>query len=373
MNIKQKLQELKNKSFTKEELRKLREQWSHEYKNSRHYAPLNEGISDIQVEFKVDEDGDTIFTDGYNYLILGNEEVMDLPDEQKMKMVLDILNDFKNDEFMNSEYDYWMSVLKHSGLLYKNMELPKLTKEIAKQINDNYQKLLKHKEFKEALKDNNDIRKTTLAEYLGVPVESIEDGYNEKVFEVDGDEWLVVTYEEAEEEAEESIRNIFDDIGLESFTESFRDWIINNAVDTNEIEDWMLDSYRSYVDDIEYENDYTYGNRLIQELYDNGLLKDDDFEVEDGEILYDELKDSIILDDKKEEYAQQLADSNNPMDWLHEIYTDEEIGKILEENNLIDMDAVVEECIRQDGIAHFISTYDGVEHDLGNGLYGYRL
>lgn len=369
MDIKQKLQELKNKNFTKEELRKLKEQWSVEYKSSRDYAPLNEGITDIQIEFKVDEDGDTIFTDGYNYLILGNKDVMDLPNDEKMKMVFNILNDFKNDEFMKSEYDYWMSVLRQEGLVDKNMELPKLTKEIAKQIDDNYQKFLKNEELKEALRED---KAKALADYLGENVEDVDNtGVN--LYTINGDEYFVVTEEEAEEEVGDQIRQLFDDMGLESFTKSFRDWIINNAVDTSKIEEWMLDSYRSYVDDIENENDYTYGTRLIEELYDNDLLSDDDFEVdEDGEILYDTLKDEVDLESKKEGYAQYLTDTIDPIDWLHDIYTDEEIGKVLVDEDMIDLDKVIEECIREDGVAHFLAMYDGVEHWLGNGLYAYQ-
>ena len=36
------------------------------------------------------------------------------------------------------------------------------------------------------------------------------------------------------------------------------------------------------------------------------------------------------------------------------------------------MDEVVDQCIYLDGIAHFIATYDGKEHELGNDLFAYR-
>lgn len=252
------------------------------------------------------------------------------------------------------------------------MELPKLTKKVADKIRDNYQKFLKNEELKEALREDDMLKAKALADYLGENVEDVDNtGIN--LYTINGDEYFVVTEEEAEEEAGNQIEQIFDDLGLESFTESFRDYIINNCVNTGPVYEWMLDSYRGYVDDIESENDYTYGNRLIEELYDNGLLEDDDFEVdEDGEILYDELRDGVNLEDKKEEYAQYLADTNDPMSWLHEIYSDSELGQVLVDNNLIDMDAVIEECIRLDGIAHFLAYYDGKEHDLGNGLYAYQ-
>jgi len=252
------------------------------------------------------------------------------------------------------------------------MELPKLTKEIAKQIDDNYQKFLKNEELKEALREDDMLKAKALAEYLGVDVEDIENTGID-LYKVDGDEYLVLTDEEATEKAEEEIQNVFDDLGLDSFTDSFKEWIMNNCVSTGKVYDWMLDSYRSYVDDIELENDYTFGNRLIQELYDNGLLEDEDFEVEDGEILYDELRDSSILDSKKEEYANQLASTMDPMDWLKEIYSEKDLAKLIVDEDMIDMEALIEECIRLDGRGHFIAYYDGNELDLGNGLFAYQV
>ena len=251
------------------------------------------------------------------------------------------------------------------------MELPKLTKKVADEIRQDHENFLREEKLKESYTDE-DSRKEALAEYLGIDASEVENSYD-NVFEANGEEWAVLTEDEAREMAMEDIRNIFDDLGLEAFTPSFQEQIINNYVETDAIEEMMLDSYRGYVDDIEYENDYIYGTRCIQEMYDEGILTDDDFEVdEDGEILYDTLKDSVDLEDKKEEYAQMLTDSNDPISWLHELYSEKELGDFLVRENLIDIDRVAEECIEIDGIAHFIASYDGNEVDLGD-FYGYRL
>ena len=253
------------------------------------------------------------------------------------------------------------------------MELPKLTKKVADEIRDNYQKFLKNEELKEALREDDMLKAKALADYLGENVEDVENtGIN--LYTINGDEFFVVTEEEAEEEAGDQIRNLFDDIGMDSFTDSFKDWIINNAIDDREIYNWMEDSYRGYVEDIENENDIEYGNRLIQELYDNDILTDDDFEVDEyGETLYDTLKDGVDLESKKDEYVEQLIDGITPLEFLRTMYNDEEIGKILEENGIINPDEVIEECIREDGLAHFLATWDSKELDLGNGLFAYRV
>ena len=253
-------------------------------------------------------------------------------------------------------------------------DFPPVTQKMVDGVNKEVEKGNMLMRLKEELGKGNEARKEALANYLECDLEDLEDGYRDEVFEYGNEEWIVLTEEEAYEEAGEQIRNIYDDIGLDSFTDQFKDWIVNNAIDEEEIHNWMEDSNRSYVDDIENENDSTYGNRLIQELHDEGILSDGDFEVdEDGETLYDTLKDGVDLDSKKDEYVERLSGSISPLEFLKEMYSDKEIGEILEDNGMIDMDEVIDECIREDGVAHFIATYDSNEIDLGNGLYAYRL
>ena len=70
---------------------------------------LNEGVT-----FEVNDDGDLVAKSKDNFLIIGSDEDKDLPDEEKKKRMMKVLDDFKNDDTMKSEYDYWMSVLKEN-------------------------------------------------------------------------------------------------------------------------------------------------------------------------------------------------------------------------------------------------------------------
>ena len=215
---------------------------------------------------------------------------------------------------------------------------------------------------------------SALAKYFNVDEDSIEmsswgDGH---VFTVDDAEYWVGTYDEAYAEAVESARSILDDIGLEALSDGFRDYAVSHYVNTDEIEDWMRESYGYYIEDIESEGSNDFDNRLIEEMYDEGILTDDDFEMLDDDIDYTTLKDEVDLDEKKEEFLDSMCNREDPLDWLSGMYTSSEMSKVLEENGLIDFDSIAEECVDEDGIAHYLASYDGEEHDLGDGLYAYR-
>lgn len=66
------------------------------------------------ITFEVNDDGDLVAKSKDNYLIIGSEEDKDLSYAEKKKRMMKVLKDFKNDDVMKSEYDYWMSVLKES-------------------------------------------------------------------------------------------------------------------------------------------------------------------------------------------------------------------------------------------------------------------
>ena len=221
-------------------------------------------------------------------------------------------------------------------------------------------------------------RINALAEYLEISPEDIKEGYRENLFEVDegSREYLVVTEDEAREEAKESILSLIDDLGLESFTESFREWIYNNATDTGWFEDSLRELEELYVEDIEqetYDQDI-YANRLIEELVDAGILDDEDLVPED-----EEDEDSLLtydgdLDSLKEEYVDYLVDrAGDPVEYYVDNFGYDSMKDVIESNNLIDWDLVADQCIEEDGIAHNLSTYDGRELDLGDGLFAYRM
>jgi hypothetical protein len=126
---------------------------------------------------------------------------------------------------------------------------------------------------------NNNERITALASYLNIPEIEIENLYGYEYETPEGD-YYVVTEGEAEELAKEDIINMFDELGLESFTEYFRDWIIRNALDQDWFEEAVRESTESYVEDIAYE-----GDRLEEELLDAGIITsadvDEGYDVED--------------------------------------------------------------------------------------------
>jgi hypothetical protein len=219
-----------------------------------------------------------------------------------------------------------------------------------------------------------DERIQALAEYLGIDPSEISNIYDNE-FETPEGDYLVVDEDEAEALAKEDIENLFDDLGLDSFTSDFKDWIIMNALDNEWFEDAIRESFEYYVEDIEDEaSSMGYENRLIEEMHDHQVLSDDDFEEdEDGEPDLSTLKDDVDIDDLKEEFIDLLVENaGNPVDYCGDEFGWDWVTQMATQNNLIDMDEVVEQCIYMDGIAHFIARYDGDEIDLGDGLFAYR-
>lgn len=214
-----------------------------------------------------------------------------------------------------------------------------------------------------------------LANYLNVSVEALkESSYDSNVIThvESGDEYLVCTYDEAREYARQDIENIFEDLGIEAFTPSFQEWIIDNAIQEDAFYEWQEESNRSYCEDIANERGNGFDNRLIEECYDDVLIDENDFELdEEGEVDYYNCK--LDNDELIERYTQHLCKKQSSVDYIKELYSGRELANLLIENNAIDMDIVVEECISADGVAHFIATYDGNEIELEDNYYAYRV
>ena len=214
-----------------------------------------------------------------------------------------------------------------------------------------------------------------LANYLNIDESEIElsswgGGHN--FITPDGEYW-VGTYDEAYEAARDEIEQIYDVMGLEAFSESFQEYILDNFIDWNAFEDDMTEYYRSYIDDIESEGDSEYDNRLLAEMVDAGILTDEDFIV-DGEDEWAEktLSSSVDLEYKKDEFLEYLCDNMDVEDFVKDMYDTETLSKVVADNGLIDLESVIDECISEDGIAHFLASYDGEECDLGDDLFAYR-
>ena len=212
-----------------------------------------------------------------------------------------------------------------------------------------------------------------LADHFGVSEDEIEVsswGGNHN-FIVNDEEYWVGTYDEAYEEAVEMAKSNLDDLGLEALSPEYRDYAIKNFGDEDAVEDWMRESFEYYIEDIEDESDSEFENRLISEMYDTGILTDEDFEEFEGESYHKTLKDSIDIEAKKEEYLNKLCDQD-AIQWLFDNFGNEEASKMLVDNNAIDYDKIAEDCVDTDGIAHFVADYDGDEIELADNLYAYR-
>lgn len=221
----------------------------------------------------------------------------------------------------------------------------------------------------------NEERRKALADYLGIDIEDVEVA-GDGEFETPEGDYLVLTEDEAYDRALDDIQATIEDMGLSAFTDEFRDYILNNLLDDYHIkEEVIVKDYESYAEEIEQESSDKFENRLLEELYENGFLHDGDFEDgEDGKDYY-RLKPSVDLDDKKYDYAKWLAEDVIVYDWLYDTFGGD--GKAmyhwLEENEYIDWDEVKRQCIRDDGIAHFIAYYDGKEIELEGDLRAYRV
>lgn len=209
---------------------------------------------------------------------------------------------------------------------------------------------------------NEDERIQALAKYLDIDPSEISNIYDYE-FETPEGDYLVVDEDEARQLAEDNIENFIDEFGIEGFTEDFKQWIENNALDTDWFIDAVTESMEAYADDIENESssDDRFENRLEEEMYDEDIIDDDD--LENG---YD-------FDSSRFDFINRLVNNaGDPIDYCRDNFGSDWISQAAKQNNLYDIDEIVDEAINWDGVAHFIAVYDGNEIELGNGLFAYR-
>ena len=124
----------------------------------------------------------------------------------------------------------------------------------------------------------------------------------------------------------------------------------------------------SYVQDIESESDKKYANRLIAEMVENGILDEDDAQSGNAEELAEYYKDDYIALLTQE----KLDEGNDGLDYFINNFGENETYGMVVDNNLIDMDKASQDAVNSDGIAHFISSYDGITLYLLNNNVAYR-
>lgn len=248
-------------------------------------------------------------------------------------------------------------------------------------------------------------RKMALAQFLKISVDEldeIEEGYDEKNLTYGREEYLVLTDDEADDEFKTSQENLWNEMGIASFSEDFRTYIMEHLVDekafwrdySSDIEEMIADSpesYSSYFDIDEVKKEILkYADKGKIDAFDiDYTLDEDDFEdkkdfkkaIEDAiDDLDDEealkiLNDSGYLEvsDAAESYIENFS---SPYDYLSDIYGErdsENLTKALEP--YLDLDKVFEEIKDQDGRGSTLASYDGEENEVkyeGTWLYIYR-
>ncbi len=140
-----------------------------------------------------------------------------------------------------------------------------------------------------------------------------------------------------------------------------------NYVDAENFFTGVYDEWNeSYVNDIESEDSDKYANRLIEEMVDNGIVSDEEANEENFD-AEDYKQDFINLMTKN-----QIEEGNDGLDYYIFNFGEEEAFKVVVDNNLIDIESASESAVDTDGVAHFLSSYDGEQIDLSNGHVAYR-
>ena len=190
-----------------------------------------------------------------------------------------------------------------------------------------------------------------LAEFLGIEESDISKGYRDNIFETsDGEEYLVVTDEEADDEFYQYEENLIDELGLDAFSDWAKDYIIENCVDTEWFDNFYYEDYESYANDIESEsaNSDEYENRLEEEMAEAECTTIEEF----VEYMVDRIRDDLVGQFEFDFGKDQLAD-------------------VVSRYNLLDMDAVIDYIKEQDGRGN-MAGYDGIENEEGE-YYIYRI
>lgn len=196
-------------------------------------------------------------------------------------------------------------------------------------------------------------KKEALAEELGVVEEDVIEK-EDNVYEFDGRVYLVLTDDEADKEFKENEESIIDDIGIESFTENFKDYIRLNLIATKDVLSVIEEMMENYVNDLDEEE-------LRDELEAHGLLS------EDEELLKEDI--NALKIDLIDDLVNEIED---PTDWLIEQFGEKEFWTMMKD--YIDMDEIIDTIKEWDGRGLILAQYDGVEREIiGTDYYYYRV
>lgn len=182
--------------------------------------------------------------------------------------------------------------------------------------------------------------------FLNEIEEKIEDvelnqGWAPQVLDLGWAEYLILTDEEAEKAARESLENLIDDCGVQCFNLDLLHYIDK---------DWMEEAMR---EDLWY---------LINESYDEETLEETMEEY--GAVDEDDL-------------LEKMADDRGAFSYFSEIYSDKDLITYATSSGALNIEEIIDDVINWYGRGHELATYDGCEIEFPVGedetYYAYRI
>lgn len=172
-------------------------------------------------------------------------------------------------------------------------------------------------------------------------IDDLEFDESDNTVTFEGDEFKVLTDEEADEEFYQYEMSLIEDVGIECFSKNFRQTILDNYITSEWFEQAMQESFEFYCYDIENEtaSDDEFENRLQEEM--------SEWEVEN-------------IDDMVEKMCEDQGDAK---EWYIFNFGGESFNHVVQENSLVDWDAVIEEVKNLDGRGNCLASYDGEERE----------
>ena len=211
-----------------------------------------------------------------------------------------------------------------------------------------------------------DARLLALAKYLEVEPEEVEEvGENE--FSVNSDTYRVLTDEEADYEFDERVRSLWDELGLDEIGDNFRDYVLENCIDTDQLEDLVRDDISDYVYNMSDED-------VADECIDEGIVESEDVYDEESDEWSPELRDDVDFDDLREQLIDEKFNQvDDYVEYFRDLGYDADFFK-----DYIDEEAVID-ALKDDidvnggGRGQELSWVNGEEIELDNGFYAYQI
>jgi hypothetical protein len=180
-------------------------------------------------------------------------------------------------------------------------------------------------------------------------------------------EYLILHDDKAERLARDYARDYF-----EQGDNDISNYHLDNFVDTEYFNDFWKDSEQ---EDLKNMDD----SELLEEAFHVGILTDSDFETtESGYVDYEKPKENVdignVFDKLLEHRMEQYTDG---VDWYISNFGKEDFKQFVEDKNLLDIEAMIDDELSTNGRGNYIATYDNEEIYLGkiNGIdiYAYRV